>query len=92
MSLIDDWGPEDDHDFPLNLNELSMQELGDISFLFGGVGDGACCVSPPIFSMLELTCLNNSSTCIRHSDRDTSRLRKIAVCQTLQVQSTYHLA
>ena len=39
MSLMDDWGPEDDHDFPLKLDDMSTQELGDISFLFGGVGD-----------------------------------------------------
>jgi hypothetical protein len=41
MSLTDDWGPEVQHGFPLKVNELSASELGDISFLFGGVGDGS---------------------------------------------------
>jgi len=39
MSLIDDWGPKDE--FPLQLKKLSAKELRDLSFLFGGVGDGA---------------------------------------------------
>jgi hypothetical protein len=43
MSLIDDWGPEDE--FPLQLKELSAEELRDLSFLFGGVGDGTSIIS-----------------------------------------------
>lgn len=40
MSLFDDWGPEDDDTFPLNLKNLSGPQLSRVSFLFGGVGDG----------------------------------------------------
>jgi hypothetical protein len=36
--LMDDWGEGDQ--FPFNLNILSPEQLSQIAFLFGGVGDG----------------------------------------------------
>lgn len=40
MSLFDDWGPKDDSPFPLNVKALSKTQLSQVTFLFGGVGDG----------------------------------------------------
>ncbi|KZP20325.1 hypothetical protein FIBSPDRAFT_789699 [Athelia psychrophila] len=37
ISLFDGWGPN--YDFPLEVKDLSEEELSKISFLFGGVGD-----------------------------------------------------
>ena len=40
MSIVDDWGPGEDDQDPLHLDQLSMARLSQLSFLFGGVGDG----------------------------------------------------
>jgi hypothetical protein len=47
LSLFDDWGPRDP--YPLKMDTLSKSRLSELSFLFGGVGDGMC----PPFSLQE---------------------------------------
>jgi hypothetical protein len=39
MSLFSDWGPE--AKYPLKIEQLSTAQLSNISFLFGGIGDGS---------------------------------------------------
>ena len=51
MSLFSDWGPE--AKYPLKIEQLSTDQLSNISFLFGGIGDG---------SLLSRIMLNNSFT------------------------------
>jgi hypothetical protein len=41
LSLFDDWGPRDP--YPLKISAFTKTQLGDLSFLFGGVGDGWFC-------------------------------------------------
>jgi hypothetical protein len=40
MSLLDDWGPEAQDQLPLKVKDMTKQELSNMAFLFGGVGDG----------------------------------------------------
>lgn len=51
MSLFSDWGPESK--YPLKIEQLSTDQLSNISFLFGGIGDG---------SLLSRTMLSSSLT------------------------------
>ncbi|KAK7054699.1 hypothetical protein VNI00_003162 [Paramarasmius palmivorus] len=39
MSILDDWGPEDELKRPLNLHLMSIKELERIAIFFAGVGD-----------------------------------------------------
>jgi hypothetical protein len=39
MSILDDWGPEDELKRPLNLHLMSIKELQRIAIFFAGVGD-----------------------------------------------------
>lgn len=41
MSLFDGWGPDDQDQLPFDMKSLSKDELSEVSFLFGGVGDGS---------------------------------------------------
>jgi len=48
MSLFSDWGPE--AKYPLKIEQLSMAQLSNISFLFGGIGDGSLLSRPMLSS------------------------------------------
>ncbi|ESK89838.1 hypothetical protein Moror_823 [Moniliophthora roreri MCA 2997] len=39
MSILEDWGPEDELKRPLDLHSMSNEELGHIAIFFAGVGD-----------------------------------------------------
>lgn len=38
MSLVDDWGP--DHELPVDMENMTDEDISRLSFLLGGVGDG----------------------------------------------------
>ncbi|KAF8904678.1 hypothetical protein CPB84DRAFT_1745711 [Gymnopilus junonius] len=40
ISLISDWGTDDNADDPINLRSLSKDQISQLSFLVAGVGDG----------------------------------------------------
>lgn len=40
MSILDDWGPDNKDQSPLRIKDMTKQELSNLAFLFGGVGDG----------------------------------------------------
>ncbi|GBE90091.1 hypothetical protein SCP_1801150 [Sparassis crispa] len=37
MSLVDNWGK--DYPIPLNINQMQKDQLSELAFLLGGVGD-----------------------------------------------------
>lgn len=65
MSLFDGWGPDDQDQLPLDMKSLSQDELSEVSFLFGGVGDGSCSFS--IYISIATTLIMIVSTLARHT-------------------------
>jgi hypothetical protein len=40
MSIVDDWGPAEGSENPMDLDRLTAEQRSSLAFLFAGVGDG----------------------------------------------------
>ncbi|KAF8876824.1 hypothetical protein BD779DRAFT_1695306 [Infundibulicybe gibba] len=67
MSLLDDWGSLPEYESPIDLNKIPKNELGELSFLLGGVGDARHVYS-------SLIGAERAYLRLPHSKRDSFRL------------------
>jgi hypothetical protein len=70
LSFFHNWGPQDyaSEHCALDLGKLSKSQLSSLSFMLGGVGDGAFF---GIFALEQDLHFLRSSACVRHTYRCT---------------------